>query len=65
MSMCESSVFLDVRTEVREIMKNVSKIVMEGDDAVCVDVLGERMILASARLKEANLLSHGIVFMKA
>ncbi|MDD1766280.1 MAG: CooT family nickel-binding protein [Methanomassiliicoccales archaeon] len=65
MNMCESSVFLDERTEVREIMKNVSKIVMEGDDAVCVDVLGERMILASVRLKEANLLSHGIVFMKA
>jgi predicted RNA-binding protein len=65
MNMCESSVFLDMRTEVREIMKNVSKIVMEGDDAVCVDVLGERMILASVRLKEANLLSHGIVFMKA
>lgn len=56
---------MDERTEVREIMKNVSKIVMEGDDAVCVDVLGERMILASVRLKEANLLSHGIVFMKA
>lgn len=64
MNMCESSVFLDERTEVSEIMKNVSKIVMEGDDAVCVDVLGERMILASVRLKEANLLSHGIVFMK-
>ncbi|MCJ7517100.1 MAG: CooT family nickel-binding protein [Methanomassiliicoccales archaeon] len=60
--MCESSVYLDERTEVREIMKNVSKIIMEGDDAVCVDVLGERMILASVKLKEANLLSHGIVF---
>jgi predicted RNA-binding protein len=60
--MCESSVFLDERTEVREIMKNVSKIIMEGDDAVCVDVLGERMILASVKLKEANLLSRGIVF---
>jgi predicted RNA-binding protein len=62
MNMCESSVFLDERTEVREIMKNVSKIIMEGDDAICVDVLGERVILASVRLKEANLLSHGIVF---
>jgi len=62
LNMCESSVFLDERTEVREIMKNVSKIIMEGDDAVCVDVLGERMILASVKLKEANLLSRGIVF---
>lgn len=60
--MCESSVFLAERAEVREIMKNVSKIIMEGDDAVCIDVLGERMILASVKLKEANLLSHGIVF---
>ena len=60
--MCESSVYLDERTEVREIMKNVSKIIMEGDDAVCIDVLGERMILESVKLKEANLLSHGIVF---
>jgi predicted RNA-binding protein len=60
--MCESSVYLDERTEVREIMKNVSKIIMEGDDAVCVDVLGERMILEGVKLKEANLLSHGIVF---
>jgi predicted RNA-binding protein len=47
--MCESSVYLDERTEVREIMKNVSKIIMEGDDAVWVDVLGERMILASVK----------------
>lgn len=60
--MCESSVFLEERGEIREIMKDVSRIIMEGNDATCVDVLGEQMVLQNVKLKEANLLSHGIVF---
>jgi len=60
--MCESSVFLDEGGSVREVMKDVTRIVMEDDDAVCTDILGERLVLENVELKEANLLSHGIVF---
>jgi len=60
--MCESSVFLEELGEIREIMNRVSRIVMEGDDATCIDVVGEQATIQRVRLKEANLLSHGIVF---
>jgi predicted RNA-binding protein len=59
--MCESSVFLEEHGEIREIMKDVSRIIVEGNDATCIDVVGEQMILQNVKLKEANLLSHGIV----
>lgn len=60
--MCESSVFLEDRGEVREVMKDVSRILIDGDDAVCIDILGEQTVVHGVRLKEANLLSHGLVF---
>jgi len=60
--MCESSVFLEEKGEIREIMNRVSRIVMEGDDATCIDVIGEQMTLQNVKLREANLLSRGIVF---
>ncbi|MGD0056244.1 MAG: CooT family nickel-binding protein [Methanomassiliicoccales archaeon] len=62
--MCESAVFLEERGETRQIMKDVSRIVMDGDDATCIDVVGEQMTLQDVRLKEANLLSRGIVFVR-
>ncbi|MDD1767743.1 MAG: hypothetical protein LUQ27_04160 [Methanomassiliicoccales archaeon] len=43
-------------------MNRVSRIVMEGDDATCIDVVGEQMTLQNVKLREANLLSRGIVF---
>jgi predicted RNA-binding protein len=60
--MCESTVFLEDENGAHEAMKEVARIVMEGKNAVCTDVLGERIILENVRFKEANLLSHGIVF---
>lgn len=60
--MCESSVFIDEEGAVREVMKDVTRIVMDGDDAICTDIIGEKVTLENVELKEANLLSHGIVF---
>jgi predicted RNA-binding protein len=60
--MCESTVFLEEAGEVREIMKDVTRIVMDGSQAVCINIVGERAVLEDVVLKEANLLSHGIVF---
>jgi len=60
--MCESSVFLEERGEIREIMKDVTRVVVDGTDAVCVDILGEQMTIQNVKFKEANLLSHGLIF---
>jgi predicted RNA-binding protein len=62
--MCESTVFLEEDGVVREIMKDVTRIVMNGPQAVCVNIVGEKVVLEDVVLKEANLLSHGIVFKK-
>ena len=60
--MCESTVFLDEGGEVREVMREVTRIVMEDAGAVITNIVGERMVLEGVALKEANLLSHGLVF---
>jgi predicted RNA-binding protein len=61
---CESAVFLVDGDVTREVMKEVTRIVMRGDDAVCTDIVGEQVVLENVVLSEANLLSHGIVFRK-
>jgi predicted RNA-binding protein len=62
--MCESTVFLEDVNGAHEAMKEVARIIMDGKDAVCTDILGEKVVLKNVRLKEANLLSHGIVFVR-
>lgn len=49
---------------VHMVMEDVARIVMLGNDAICTDILGEKKVLEGVRLKEANLLSHGIVFIR-
>ncbi|MBI0582806.1 MAG: CooT family nickel-binding protein [Methanomassiliicoccus sp.] len=62
--MCESTVFLEENGTTREIMGGVARIVMRGDDAVLIDIVGEQSVLEGVVFSEANLLSHGIVFRK-
>lgn len=62
--MCESTLFLEERGEVREVLRDVTRITMDGTTATCVNVIGESVVLEGVELKEANLLSHGIVFVK-
>lgn len=57
--------FVDEDGEVREVMKDVARIVMRDGNAVCTDIVGEQLVLEKVELKEANLLSHGLVFRKA
>lgn len=56
--------FLEEDGKVREMMRDVTRIVMRGGDAVCTDIVGEQLVLENVALMEANLLSHGIVFVK-
>jgi predicted RNA-binding protein len=62
--MCESTVFLEENGAVKEVMKDVSRIVINGEETVFTDILGQRMVLNGVVLKEANLMSHGIVFIR-
>lgn len=62
--MCESSVFLEAEGRVEEIMKDVTRVVMDDQDAVCTDILGQKVTLKNVVFKEANLLSHGLVFVR-
>jgi len=57
-------VFLEEGGKVREMMKDVTRIVMRDGDAVCTDIVGEQLVLENVALMEANLLSHGIVFVR-
>jgi len=62
--MCESAVFVEEAGVVREVMREVTRIVMQGTRAVCTDIVGQQLVLEDVTLKEANFLSHGIVFQK-
>lgn len=62
--MCESTVFLEEGGRVKEVLRDVTRIVMRDGDAVCTDIVGEQLVLENVALVEANLLSHGIVFKK-
>jgi predicted RNA-binding protein len=63
-TMCESTVFLEENGAVKEVMKDVSRIIINGEETVLTDILGQRMVLTGVKLKEANLMSHGIVFLR-
>jgi predicted RNA-binding protein len=62
--MCESTVFLEENGAVKEVMRDVSRIIINGEETVLTDILGQRMVLTGIALKEANLMSHGIVFLR-
>jgi len=62
--MCESVVFLEEGDEVREVMKDVAHIITDDGVVTCTSIIGERVELKNVRFKEANFLSHGIVFMR-
>ena len=62
--MCESVVFLEEGDEVREVLRDVARIVTDDGIVICTSIIGERVELRGVRFKEANFLSHGIVFMR-
>lgn len=63
--MCESTVYLDDGGVLREVMEDVTRIVMDGSRARLTNIIGEQVELENVRFKEANLLSHGLVFERA
>ncbi|MDD1747271.1 MAG: CooT family nickel-binding protein [Methanomassiliicoccales archaeon] len=62
--MCEAVVFLEEGDEVREVLKDVARIVTIDGVVTCTNIVGERVELKNVRFKEANFLSHGIVFVR-
>lgn len=62
--MCESVVFLEEGDEVREVMRDVARIVTDDGVVICTSIVGERVELRGVRFKEANFLSHGVVFVR-
>lgn len=57
-------VFLEEGDEVREVMKDVARIITDDGVVTCTSIIGERVELKNVRFKEANFLSHGIVFVR-
>lgn len=57
-------IFLEEGDEVREVMKDVARIVTDDGVVTCTSIIGERVELKNVRFKEANFLSHGIVFVR-
>ncbi|MDW5562053.1 MAG: CooT family nickel-binding protein [Methanomassiliicoccus sp.] len=62
--MCESTVFLNDDGKIIEIMNGATRIVMHGNSAVLTNIVGEQITMENVALAEANLLSHGIVFVR-
>jgi predicted RNA-binding protein len=60
--MCESTVYLSQGEDMSEVMQDVTRIVMEGSTVKLTNIVGEQVVLENVRFKEANLLSHGLVF---
>ena len=60
--MCESTVFLSEGEDMQEVMEDVTRIVMEDTTVTLTNIIGEQVVLENVRFKEANLLSHGLVF---
>lgn len=57
-------IFLEEGDEVREVMKDVARIITDDGVVTCTSIIGERVELKNVRFKEANFLSHGIVFVR-
>lgn len=62
--MCESTVFLDEKGELKEIMQDVTRINVYGNKVVCLGLLGEREEITGVQIIEANLMEHKIVLGK-
>lgn len=60
--MCESTTYVMEGGRRKELMRDVAKILIDGDQATFVSILGERMVVENVRLALADLVSHAIVF---
>ncbi len=57
--MCESTVFLEKDGESVEFMKDVAKILIEGDRLTIIGILGEEKTI-NGRIATADLMNHKI-----
>lgn len=59
--MCESAVYLLKGSEKILVMPEAARVIVNGNSVTCIDVLGERHVVADVRMTEANLLNHEII----
>lgn len=59
--MCESSVYILKGSEKIMVMEEAARIIVSGEDVVCIDSMGERKTVSGARISEANLVKHEIL----
>jgi len=60
--MCESNAYVMESGQRKELMRDVAKIIIDGDQATLVSILGERTVVENVRLALADLMGHAIVF---
>ena len=58
--MCESTVFLERGGESQEFMKDVAKIIIDGDRLTLVGILGEEKTI-NGRIKVADFVNHKMI----
>lgn len=59
--MCESNVILEKDGKKETIMKEVMKMIINGNDITLIGILGERKEVQNARVKIADLAHHEIL----
>jgi len=59
--MCESTVYVVSGSEKKLVMAEVARIIVDGENVICVDTLGERRTIDHSRISEANLVKHEII----
>jgi predicted RNA-binding protein len=60
--MCESNAYLLEQGERKEVMRDVARILVSGNQVTLIGLLGERTVLNDVRLVEANLIAHAMIF---
>ena len=60
--MCESTAYVMESGQRRELMRDVAKIIIDGDQATLISILGERKVMENVRLALADLMGHAMVF---
>lgn len=58
--MCESTIFLEKGGETEEIMKDVAKIIIDGDQLTFVGLLGEEKTI-TGELRLVDSVSHKVI----
>ncbi|QLH74573.1 MAG: CooT family nickel-binding protein [Methanomassiliicoccales archaeon] len=60
--MCESNAFIIGPEGEKEVMKDVTRIKLEGRSAILTDIMGQKLVLVGVAVREMDLIGHRIIF---